>query len=105
MTEEERKEAVKAIAKAIKLKPDESFVLLIKNSTTDSVRELACDVKTERDFIEILINPLLGHFNESLIRNNILDLDTQLLFLKELFQSLEDQYKKRHLIYTSINIL
>ena len=96
MTEEERKTAVKAIAKAIELKPDENFVLLIKNNTNESLRELACDVKTEQDFIEILINPLLGHFSEALIRNNILDLDTQLLFLKEWFQSLEDQYKERH---------
>jgi len=96
MTEEERKIAVKAIAKAIKLKPDENFVLLIKNNTNESVRELTCDVKTEQDFIETLITSLLGQCNKTLIRNNILDLDTQLLFLKEWFQSLEDQYKERH---------
>lgn len=97
MTKEERETAVKAIRKVLQLKSDESFVLLIKNNKTNSVSELACDVKTERDFIEILINPLLGHFSESLIRNNILDLDTQLSFLKGLFESLESQYKERHL--------
>lgn len=94
MTEEERKEAVKAIAKAIKLKPDESFVLLIKNNTTDSVRELACNVKTVEDFIEIFVIPLLGHFDSALIRNNILDLAVQLSFSEGLFKSLKDQYKK-----------
>lgn len=97
MTKEEREAAVKAIRKALQLKSDKSFVLLIKNNKTNSVSELACDVKTERDFIEILINPLLGHFSESLIRNNILDLDTQLSFLKGLFESLESQYKERYL--------
>lgn len=97
MTEEEREAAVEAIRKALQLKSDESFVLLIKNNKTNSVSELACDVKTERDFIEILINPLLGHFSESLIRNNILDLNTQLSFLKGLFESLESQYKERYL--------
>lgn len=96
MTEQEQKKAVKAIAKAIELKPDESFVLLIKNNTTDSIRELARDVKTERDFIEILINPLLRHFNAGLIQDDILDLDDQILFLKGLFKSLENQYKTRH---------
>jgi altronate dehydratase len=97
MTKEEREAAIEAIRKALQLKSDKSFVLLIKNNKTNSVSELACDVKTERDFIEILINPLLGHFSESLIRNNILDLDTQLLFLKGFFESLESQYKERHL--------
>ena len=97
MTKEEREAAVKAIRKALQLKSDKSFVLLIKNNKTNSISELACDVKTEQDFIEILINPLLGHFSESLIRNNILDLDTQLSFLKGLFESLESQYKERHL--------
>jgi len=97
MIKEEREVAVKAIRKVLQLKSDESFVLLIKNNKTNSVSELACDVKTERDFIEILINPLLGHFSESLIRNNILDLDTQLSFLKGLFESLESQYKERYL--------
>jgi len=97
MTKEEREAAVKAIRKALQLKSDKSFVLLIKNNKTNSISELACDIKTEQDFIEILINPLLGHFSEALIRNNILDLDTQLSFLKGLFQSLENQYKARHL--------
>jgi hypothetical protein len=96
MTEEEQKIVVKAIEKVIELKPDESFVLLIKNNTTNSVSELAYKVETVEDFIEILVNPLLGHFSKALIRNNILDLDTQLSFLKGLFQSLENQYKKRH---------
>jgi hypothetical protein len=97
MTEEEQKIAVKAaIAKAIELKPDESFVLLIKNNTNESLRELARGVKTEQDFIEILINSLLGHCSKALIRNNILDLDDQILFLKGLFKSLENQYKTRH---------
>lgn len=97
MTEEEREAAVEAIRKALQLKSDKSFVLLIKNNKTNSISELACDIKTEQDFIEILINPLLGHFSESLIRNNILDLDTQLSFLKGLFESLESQYKERYL--------
>lgn len=97
MTKEEREAAVEAIRKALQLKSDKSFVLLIKNNKTNSISELACDVKTEQDFIEILINPLLGHFSESLIRNNILDLDTQLSFLKGLFESLESQYKERYL--------
>jgi len=97
MTKEEREAAVKAIRKLLQLKSDESFVLLIKNNKTNSVSELACDVKTEQDFIEILINPLLGHFSEALIRNNILDIDTQLSFLKGLFESLESQYKERYL--------
>jgi len=97
MTKEERETAVKAIRKVLQLKSDESFVLLIKNNKTNSVSELACDVKTEKDFIEILINPLLGHFSESLIRNNILDLDIQLSFLKGFFESLESQYKEHHL--------
>ena len=97
MTKEEREAAVEAIRKALQLKSDKSFVLLIKNNKTNSISELACDIKTEQDFIEILINPLLGHFSEALIRNNILDLDTQLSFLKGLFESLESQYKERHL--------
>lgn len=97
MTKEEREAAVEAIRKALQLKSDKSFVLLIKNNKTNSISELACDIKTEQDFIEILINPLLGHFSESLIRNNILDLDTQLSFLKGLFESLESQYKERYL--------
>lgn len=97
MIKEEREVAVKAIRKVLQLKSDESFVLLIKNNKTNSLSELACDIKTEQDFIEILINPLLGHFSEALIRNNILDLDTQLSFLKGLFESLESQYKERHL--------
>ena len=97
MTKEEREAAVEAIRKALQLKSDKSFVLLIKNNKTNSISELACDIKTEQDFIEILINPLLGHISESLIRNNILDLDTQLSFLKGLFESLESQYKERHL--------
>jgi len=84
MTEEEQKIVVKAIEKVIELKPDESFVLLIKNNTTNSVSELAYKVETVEDFIEILVNPLLGHFSKALIRNNILDLDTQLSFLKGL---------------------
>ncbi len=42
MTEEEQKIVVKAIEKVIELKPDESFVLLIKNNTNESLRELAC---------------------------------------------------------------
>jgi len=97
MTKEEREAAVEAIRKVLQLKSDKSFVLLIKNNKTNSISELACDIKTEQDFIEILINPLLGHFSESLIRNNILDLDIQLSFLKEFFESLESQYKERHL--------
>lgn len=97
MTEEEQKKTVETIRKVLQLKSDESFMVLMKKNTVNPIRELAYNFKTGEDFIEILVTSLLAHFNHTFIEINILDPDTQLLYLKGFFKSLEDLYKKRFL--------
>ena len=91
MTKEEERRA-NAVKEALKLTPEERAVVIIKKDKKTFC--LPFNVRDEAAVMEIFFNAVQGTIRNFLIKNNILDIDTQLLYLRDLFQSVENQYKE-----------
>lgn len=87
-------ERQKAIEKALQLQPEEAAIIILRNYKNNDVQQLSCNVRDVTNTMETLFNALQGTIRNFFMQNNILDIDTQLLYLRDLFQSVENQYKE-----------
>ena len=94
MTKKKQESTLEAIEKRLSVKPDEAAIIILRNYKNNDVQQSSCNVKDVTATMEMLFNALQGNLRNFLMQNNILDIDTQLLYLRDLFQSVENQYKE-----------
>lgn len=94
MTKKKQESTLEAIEKILSVKPDEAAIIILRNYKNNDVQQSSCNVKAVTAIMEILFNALQGNIRNFLMQNNILDIDTQLLYLRDLFQSVENQYRE-----------
>lgn len=88
MTEEEKR--IEAIEEVLKLKPEESAIIVIKNNQHDLIYQSNYNV-SDLGLLELASNILVKRMREMAIKSNISE-EQELLGLREVLQTLEYEY-------------